>query len=466
MTQGRCSQHDVAQDSSLVADIRSTVGAAAFRMWFSGVSIRQAEETLEIEAHSRFEADWITRRFGSTLDELAARHGHDAVRIQVTESATPHPLPTGEDREGQPGSPPTPRPRRRLLDLDDMIVGPSNQLAWTAARSIAFDADAAHLSPLVVHGTCGVGKTHLLQGACRRFAQTHSGASMRYMTGEDFTNQYIQAVRHNQLDRFRGTIRKLDLLAIDDVHFVAGKARTQEEIIHTIDAMAITGGRIMLASDAHPTSVRRFSKGLTSRCTSGLLVQVEQPDEALRASIAMTLASRRGASMTASAAAQVAAICHTGPRDIQGLLTRILAVRQVAGRSEGPITDQDVRHASDIDRPRRHAPMTVGSLAEAACEVLSISMADLKGRGRASRVVLARGLVSVLARDLTTASYPEIAEALGRRTHSSVHAAVHRLRPQIASNAAIEFAGALTPVSVLRDRIRDAAMTLPRPARG
>jgi chromosomal replication initiator protein len=425
-------------------------------MWFADASITVEEGVLRVGAASRFQADWIERRYGSDLQDVAASSGGRSTDIYVLEPAEP----TESAAAGEPAQASAkvaPRPGRRLLALDDMVVGPCNQLAWTATMAMVDGAEAAHMSPLFIHGECGVGKTHLLQGLCRRFKAKHPGEPMRYMTGEDFTNQYIQAVRHNQLERFRNTMRKLQLLAIDDVHFVAGKTRTQDEILHTLDAMRLTGARMVLASDAPPDVIKRFNKALASRCTSGMLAGVDPPGPDTRRNITHRLAMQRGLTITARAMDVIVGQC-SGVREIQGLLARVGAVRTIRG-GEVAIDDADVRRAMGHTASTDGRPITLASLLEATCTTMGIARGDLTGRSRTARLATARGLMAVLARECTPASYPDIARALGRSTHSSVHAAVKRTHTALASGTTIDLDGCSIPLTHVSDRIRRRAAT-------
>ncbi len=430
-------------------------------MWFGHAQIQLQDGLLTIGTSSQFEADWVSRRFSDELNAFARNEGGHGIHIEVLEASDqigePLQASNAEDVPSKSG-PGLAKPRRQLLDLNDLIIGPSNQLACSAARSIAEDPQAQHLSPLFIHGGCGVGKTHLLQGACRHFIRIHGGASVRYMTGEEFTNQYIQAVRHNQLDRFRRTMRRLHLLAIDDVHFVAGKTRTQEEILHTLDAIGLSGARILLASDCHPALIRRFNRGLASRCSSGMLVHIEPADRNMRARIAIQLATRRHMALDSTAADQVAAECPDGTRSIQGLLTRLEAVRSVTARNT-PVTVADVREAAHLEQPEPRAHLQLEHLIFACCEALHITSTELLGPGRAARVVLARAMIASLARTCTTASFPDIARALGRRAHSSVHAAAQRLDRRIEGRETVTLDAQQISLSVLRDQIQRSAMT-------
>ena len=451
--------------TDLAEHLQRHIGTTPYRMWFEHASLTIHDGTLDVQVPSRFEAEWIERRFMSDLKTIAQEMGGHAATISLSTEPCEradldgHAAPSAENRNAAK-SETTTRTRRQLLDLHDFVVGPSNQLAWTAARNLIEDPNGHHFSPLFIHGECGVGKTHLLQGVCRRYQQVNPGAATRYMTGEAFTNQFIQAVRHNQLERYRRTMRRLELLAIDDVHFIAGKTRTQEEVLHTIDAMTLSGARIVLASDAHPSVIRRFNSSLASRCTSGLLVQVDVPEQSLRRAVVLRICAERHVDIDPTAADLIAAKCRGGAREIQGLLARIAAVRSVRAAS-GPISGLDVRDASGLEQPALRRPVTPTLLVEAACPILGITVEELRGTGRSQRAVAARGLVAVLARDLTSASFPEIAAAMGRRTHSSVHAGARRMRRQLDADGHVSIDGAPISLTRLRDQIQAAAKSQP-----
>jgi chromosomal replication initiator protein len=436
---------------TLTRALQERIGKASYRMWFGHTAIALEDGVLQVAAASKFEAEWITRRFSEDLHAIATDAGGSAahVHVQIREGI-PQPAP----EETAPGNPQrVSRPRRRFHDLDDLVVGASNQLAWTAARTIVDDPAAHHLSPLFIHGDCGVGKTHLLQGICARFSRQHPDAPMRYMTGEEFTNEFIQAVRHAQLERFRRTMRRLHLLAVDDVHFVAGKTRTQDEVLHTLDAIRLAGARIVLASDAHPNVIKRFNAALVSRCTSGMLVQVEMPDEPLRRAVLERLSLVRGLHLTAAAIDSIVAQCPNSVREMHGLLARIGALKTMR-RVGGPVTAGDVAEATAEGRLAVRRPVTVHTLMAATCGILGLEQSDLGGSGRARRVVLARGLIAVLAREMTTASYPEIAMAMGRRTHSSVHASVKRMVADRKAGRCVDLDGQSMLLEHLLERIR------------
>ena len=322
--------------------------------------------------------------------------------------------------------------------LDEFIVGPSNQLAYAAAQRLA-DDEAEAGAPLFIHGGCGLGKTHLLQGICRRILEHHPEFQVLYTTGEQFTNQYITAVRTNKLDGFRRWIRGLDLLAVDDVHFIANKQATQQEFLHSFDQIELAGARVVLASDSHPKLIEQFSEALVSRCVRGLVVPVKPPDARTRTRLVQVLAERRSLRLASEAAQAIGRQAHGSVRDLEGALTKLQALvalaQQNGERLSEPIGRRLVQQLLDVEAAHApRGPVRFEQVLETVSRELGIETEQVLGRGRHRMVVLARSLTIHLARRLTSMSYPEIAAALGRSNHSTVITAAQRIARQIKSD--------------------------------
>lgn len=333
--------------------------------------------------------------------------------------------------------------------FETFVVGESNRMAHAAAWAVACGE-----SPLVfIHGTCGVGKTHLMRAIAHEALRRNPSGNVRCTTAEAFTNEFIQAVRTNKVDAFRKQYRKCDVLCIDDVHFLASKEATQQELLHTLDAAGLTGTRIALACDEHPREVARFNERLVSRFLSGPVVRIDPPDGALRAELIRHLAVRRGLNLEPAAAALVADRAATAGarhnpasvRELEGMLIQIEAVRTLLpelGGDEGG-TDRRVgvllvRKALGLSEqaptPRTaKRPIPVSAILESVCECVGAPIAEVMGKSRHQRVVLARSMASYLARRLTTMSFPEIARAMGRPNHSTIITAQKRLEREMST---------------------------------
>jgi chromosomal replication initiator protein len=399
--------------------------------------------------------------------------------------------------------------RITLRKLDEFVSGPSNQLAFDAARRLAeFAPGATHL--LFVHGDCGVGKTHLLQGICDRRRAMAPRAHVRYTTAEQFTNEYLAALRDGSLEAFRKSLRRLDLLAIDDIHFLSNKTATQSEFLHTMDAIDLSGARIVLASDEHPRQIKKFSQSLVSRFLSGMVVRIDRPDRQTRISLVRRLARDRGITLQPAAEEIVANRCVGSVREIEGALARLLAFASLVGptacsnagaemsarmtseqeeggeisgatdsfeggdRQGGRLVEIGAlvaeRAFEDETASRPSGPIRIGEIVERVSQRLGVDREEVLGSGRHRRVVLARSVVVFLARELTTQSFPEIARALGRDTHSTAHTAAKRIEQMLAAGERVEvgdptMAGpdGMTPLTELLAQLRhDVLRSAPR----
>jgi chromosomal replication initiator protein len=462
-------------------DLAQRIGRHSYDMWFGHAARLQVLGTrVEVATESRFVADWIGGHFRDALDGAArtalgeaARvdlrvapdlfdHGNGAALTSATSGGAERSAPAngGAATAARPARVPGRRRRRTsgLRRLEDFVVGSSNRLAYSAAERLA-RAESGEGSCLFLHGECGVGKTHLLQGVarhCTARSSTCGPQAVRYITAEQFTNEYINAVRGNTIARFRQRTRRLELLAIDDVHFLANKAATQNEFLHTIDAIAMAGGRLALASDEHPRQLG-FNQALSSRLVAGMVARIDRPDRDTRLTIVHRLAAGRGFSLSSAAADGIAGRCSGSVRELEGAVTKLAALRLVGGPANGAEVGMVMVERLFADgswRPK--APLRVSTIIDVVGDRLGVSRAELLGSGRHRRVVTARGLVAYLARDLTTLSFPEIAHALGRKHHSTVHTAAARIAGLLRQGHCVELGanGDTTRLDDLVDQLR------------
>ncbi|MEM8783322.1 MAG: DnaA/Hda family protein [Planctomycetota bacterium] len=436
-----------------------------------------APSRLRVVAPSRFVADRM-RRAGvvAALDDAAKDVLDPPVRIEVVVDPTSAPPPIEAPPHdaarpapaAQPAAPRRRSPRRSAVShppaaahpyattglahrLDDFVVGPCNQLAHAAATRLADadpndPADKQTLSiPLFLHGGCGRGKTHLLQGVCRAWRAKLPGARVLYLTGEQFTNRYIDAAKQGQLDAFRREMRRVDLLALDDVHFIAGKDKTQTELLHMLDAVSNAGCAVMLASDVHPRQITAFPEALASRCLRGLVLELEAPDTAMRRKLIMALGAKRGLVFQPAAVELLAGQCGPSVRELEGLLLQLQALstldpasKQASGLGVNvgmALVDKLLHHQRRANPVR---PVTVPALLAVVAQRFGITPRAILGNGRKRDVVLARSVVAYLAYTQANKSYPEVAAAMNRPNHSSVITSAKRVRTLLEGDAHID----------------------------
>lgn len=459
--------------------LTNAIGSHRYAMWFNTTTFSVRDTTLEVTTDSQFVAQWIQSRMSTELAAAAQQvlGDHAIVNVQVHQARTadaqpqasqsadaaPYPFPASRQTQAPSHVANAPaKPRRttmaNLRCLEDLVVGASNQLAYSAARALAEDIDAVPISPLFIHGDCGVGKTHLLQGVCRRAASVFGQENVRYVTGEQFTNEFITAVRNQTVDAFRNRLRRLGLLAIDDVQFLSNKSRTQSEFLHTIDAIGHLGSRIVLASNEHPRQIAKFTPSLISRLLAGMVVKVDAPDKSMRLKLVHHIAAKRNFVLLEAAADMIASRCVGSVRELEGIITKLAAMQSLTSPGSNQVGSLLVEQLLSDHHWQSAEPIRISTVIDAVCARLNVSRSDLMGTGRHRRVVLARSLVAFLGRELTTMSFPEIARAMGRAHHSTVHTAARRLSDQLEANQRVELSAQETDVALsdLVDQLRHA----------
>lgn len=478
--------------ADLAARLARIIGQPSYDRYFRGrAAVRTIDGRVEVVAPSRAAADVLRRRFSIALRQAAAcestGRAPELVFTAAEGEAPAPPAPTADTTpKPQPAAPARPahKPAAPRYRLEDFVVGESNRVAYDAASRLAEHAEPGAPTHLFIHGPCGLGKTHLLHGAAQRFRERHPGAVVRVTSGEAFMNDFVASIRAagTGVSKFRRAYRRCDLLCIDDVHFLAAKQATQEELLHTFSEIESGGSRVILISDQHPRALRKFSPALVSRFMAGMVASVAPPESGLRERIIRVFAQRRGLRLDDGAVRAIAArtgwlpAAAAGPsvRDIEGTLTKIDALRRVApeflsadGRIGAGAVERALGGAQSGDAPeatmhsaRAARPVRMHVIVAQTCAALAVEAADLSGRTRHKRVVLARSIITYIARSLTTQSFPDIARALGRPAHSTVITAYQRFCKQLEADEpiALEHSAEPTTISVLVRQLTEAVV--------
>ncbi len=432
--------------------LAANLGANRVRRYLSGsVRIEETDTGIAVSATDTFTLDMIERRVGDDLrDALRAELGLDSARVEfkvrhLPASTKPTPANIATPLPTTPAPTAPAAPRARCPKLSEFIVGSSNRVAFEAVRRIL--EDPMQTLPTFLHGTCGVGKTHLLRGTIEHYRRLHPGARVRYTTGEAFTNEYAGSVRKNEVEAFKKKYRRLDLLCIDDIHLMAGKGGTQTELLQVFNTLSLGGARILLASDEHPREIKRFNDALLSRFASGVVVRIDPPETELARKLIIQHASKIGLRLDDAGIGTIIERVGVGSgataRDLEGAVTQIEAVSRLMDSDPSQTGTIQIRRALDLRAPasksnRHTGPISMPTIISAVCESLCVTRTDLGGRGRQKKVVLARELCVHLAKNLTTRSTPEIAHAIGRPNHSTVITAANRIKDKIAKGLIVD----------------------------
>ncbi|MCD4700015.1 MAG: chromosomal replication initiator protein DnaA [Phycisphaerae bacterium] len=426
---------------AVLSVIHQRIGTQKFNAWFkNGTHISVDNEDVKVGAANPFIAGWIESHFADDLAaagrEVTGRRKRVTISVDPTLSGRLHrnqlDLQANLVDRGTAG---TARHRHRPASklrykLEDFVTGSSNKLAYSAAMAVTGNSKAP-FNPLFIHGACGVGKTHLLQGICNAVAKNHGNGkniSWKYLTAERFTNEFIQGIRHKRTETFRRTYRRLDLLVIDDVHFLAAKKATQEEFLHTFNAIHADDKQIVMASDAHPRLLGRLTEQLVSRFLSGMVVRIEPPDRSTRIRILQKLSDGLKLAAPQDVLDYIALHIHGSVRELEGTLVKLSALAKLAGE---PVTLNLARHALADYLVRTDSAVTLGGIETVISAFFGITPADMHSSRRTHTVSLARAFAMFLARRYTRMSFPEIGQFMGKN-HSSAVLAVQRIEKMLA----------------------------------
>ena len=324
--------------------------------------------------------------------------------------------------------------------FESFVVGATNQHAFSAAEAVAEERSKVY-NPLFLYGQSGLGKTHLLYAIANRIQRRHPDYNIVYLTGEQFTNEFIEAVRSGKNFEFRDKYRNADLFLMDDIQFIAGKDQTQEEFFHTFNSLYDNHGQIVLTSDRVPSDMLRLEERLRTRFEWGLMVDIQPPDYETRWAITKNKALEMGISLPDDVCNYIAENITNNVRQLEGTVKKIKAYHDLTGM---PMDVANVSRAiKDMYKGKTQAIPTPDLIISEVCRFYSLEEAVLRGTQKNKTTVEARQIAMYLIRKLTTLSLPDIAEPFGKN-HTTVLHAIRRVEEELPNTA-----------NGLQDNIRD-----------
>jgi chromosomal replication initiator protein len=328
--------------------------------------------------------------------------------------------------------------------FDNFIVGPSNRVACASAKAVAQDPGRAY-NPLFLHGSVGLGKTHLLHAVCRAFGQRCPGERITFLSCEEFTNEFVQALQRHDLERFRERFRNVHLLVIDDIHFLVGKERIQDEFFHTFNRLYQSHRQIVISSDAPPTEIPTLQDRLVSRFRWGLVAKIEQPEIETRMAIVRRKAELIGIEVPNDVVEFIASNFRNNIRELEGAMLSVSARAEVSGVPiDMAIAKEALEPVIVEDRPT----LTLDRITEAVAARYQVKISDLRSKRRARSVSMPRQIVMYLAREVTPLSLDEIGDHFGGRDHSTVIYAIRKVQELVDSDPRVA-----ADVARLKDRL-------------
>ena len=420
--------------SRIQAELRRTVTDSTYHLWLAPLRARALEgETLLVGAPEEIRT-WVVDRFARVLQACAACVLGEGTTVTVVPMDQPCAPASSPPAPASPGH--QPDSFNPKYTFDQFVIGDGNRLAHAASLAVAELPGQAY-NPLFLYGPPGLGKTHLLHAIANYVDEYGGGISVRYTTLEAFTSEFVGALKSSSIEVFKRRYRDTDILLIDDVQFLEGKAKIEEEFFHTFNALYETGSQLVVTCDRMPGDMNALADRLRERFESGLVADLRPPDLATRMTILRKRVQHDGIQLDdPDAILPIAERVANNVRALQGALIRVVAFHSLTGR---PLDRSLVTHVLDGLYPAGTGGCdrvnTVEEIQAATCERLGISPETLTSPDRSARVAWARQVAMYLSRELTDATLPAIGRAFGGRNHSTVLHACRRTTERIARDA-------------------------------
>ena len=437
--------------SALARGVASRVGKESYELWFAGgEAISLSGETLVVQAGSQFKLDRIRSSFRAEL-EAASQEVLQHVPAIEFRVVVPAVASNGSAATQRKVSPPTSSSvgdsskepaasatssRRRFANLRTFVSGPSNRLAVTSCEMVV--DRPGEMTPLYLHGPPGVGKTHLLEGIWSAIRTRRRLTRLVYLTAEQFTSYFLEALKGSGLPNFRRKYRGADVLILDDVQFFAGKNATVTELQHTVDEMLRDGRQLVLAADRPPAQLTQLGESLIARLSSGVVCNIKPPQRETRLAIARQLATVRKMEVPLAVLEYIADQFSGDARQTAGALNRLQAT---ATAFDCRIDLSLAWHAlADLVRASCR-PVQLGEIEKAVCENFGLEKTKLQSPQKSKTVSHPRMLAMYLARKHTRAGLSEIGSHFGRRSHTTVVSAEKRVNRWLKEQSSLTIDG-------------------------
>ena len=420
-------------------ELRKRTRPQQFETWFAPIRVRAfSGDAVELGVPNKFYCDWLENHYVGIIQEAFHEVVGTTPAVRFVPDPREGPPPAGLGAGSSPSDEAKAAPARRGEELTlvgsntfaNFVVGACNRLAHAAALAVVESPGKAY-NPLFMHGSVGLGKTHLLHAICHALRQRNPDTRLRYLTCESFMNEFISSIQQGSMELFREKYRHSDAVVIDDVHFLAKGESTQEEFFHTFNALYNSHKQIILSSDRPPEEIRSIEERLVSRFKWGLVCRLDPPDFETRVAIIKKKAKALDRELPQDVLTLIATSIESNIRELEGAINRVIGYARLANKPIDLALAQEA--LKDISAPRR--PVGIEQIIQAVAAAYNVKVADLLSRRKSKSIALPRQVCMHLARRLTSHSLEEIGGHLGGRDHTTVLYADTKIRALCESNA-------------------------------
>lgn len=427
--------------ADVVDRLHNELSTPSFETWVrTVVPSSLTNDTLELSVPTEFARQLIASRYTGLLRDIISKAAGRPldVRLSVAPGSLPNPAPA------EPAPAPRPAPDAQAPDhqprfnpkyiFEAFVVGSSNRFAHAASQAVA-EMPARAYNPLFIYGGVGLGKTHLMHAIGHQVMKLSPETRVLYVSSETFTNEMITAIRDDKMVRFRQRYRGIDVLLIDDIQFVAGKERTQEEFFHTFEALHGARKQIVISSDRPPKEIPTLEDRLRSRFEWGLITDIQPPDLETRIAILAKKAQMENLSVPDEVLQIIATRIDSNIRELEGALIRVMAYGSIT--RQNLTAELAIEALKDVIPPSRPKPITIRVIQEEVARHFDIRVDDFKAKKRTRAVVYPRQVAMYIAREITDASLPKIGEEFGGRDHTTVIHACDKIERERSSDPTV-----------------------------
>ena len=405
--------------------LKEKLGKQNFETWIKPIHITSLTDNgVMLGVPNKFFRDWLSEHYFAQISEVLESLTHKDLKISLTINHQPaitqaekvNKADKKEERESQPKHPSRTNNLVPKYTFENFVVGASNQFAHAASMAVA-NQPGDHYNPLFIYGGVGLGKTHLANAIGHRAIATRAGLKVFYLSSESFMNELIGSLRRDKMDEFKTKFRNIDILIVDDVQFIAGKERTQEEFFHTFNSLYESHKQIVITSDKFPKEIPGLEDRLRNRFEWGLIADIQPPDIETRVAIIQKKAEGEGIQLPHDVAIFLAANIESNVRELEGSLTRLGAFSSL---TKSVITVDLAKEVLHNTLKGGKKEITVESIQKAICDFYNLKVNDLKAKRRTKNIALPRQVAMYLCRKYTETSFPAIGDKFGGRDHSTV----------------------------------------------
>lgn len=423
--------------------LRDKVNNHNFDTWIKPLRLLSIDDTgVEIEVPNKFFQDWLNDNYSGlisdTLREVSNKDISVTFRVKkesgryVRSSAS---RPVEEETEKKEKPQETQKVSNffeNKYTFQNFVVGPSNQFAMAACSAVSTNPGKTY-NPLFIYGGVGLGKTHLLCAIGHHVLSKNGKAKVLYVSSEKFTNEVVNAMRFDKTSEFKAKYRGIDVLLIDDIQFIAGKERTQEEFFHTFNSLFESHKQIVMTSDSFPKDIQKLDERLRSRFEWGLIADIQPPELELRVAILKKKAELNSFILPDDVAFFIATHVKSNIRELEGALISVGAFSSLTGQD---VTINMARNVLKIKE--ENSILTIDDIQKAVSGYYNIKVSDLKSQRKLKTIAVPRQVAMYLCRTLTEASFPQIGREFGNKDHSTVIYAVKKIGQDIVKDYSIK----------------------------